>query len=137
MTLLHMLDTDVASYIIKGSREVVRERIGDIAPDRLCISVVTRAELAYGLRRLPPGHRLHLGVRRFIGLLRVLPWPERAADHYADLRHALVSSGQPVGELDIMIAAHAMAEDAILITNNIRHFGRMSPPLALREWGGG
>lgn len=136
MTLLHMLDTDAASYIIKGRPEVVRARIGDVAPDRLCVSVITRAELAYGLKRLPSGHRLHLGVRRFLGLVRILSWSERAADHYADIRHDLATSGRIIGELDMMIAAHAMAEDAILITNNLRHFGRMSPPLALRDWGG-
>jgi tRNA(fMet)-specific endonuclease VapC len=58
-------------------------------------------------KRLPPGHRLHVGVRQFLKIVRALPWDAEAADFYAEIRHQLVTTGQPIGELDMMIAAHS------------------------------
>jgi tRNA(fMet)-specific endonuclease VapC len=88
----------------------------------------------YGLKRLPPEHRLHLGVRRFLKTIRILSWDPEAADFYADIRHQLVTTGQPIGELDMMIAAHSLAAGAVLVTNNIRHYQRIAASLALTNW---
>ncbi len=135
MTLtLHLLDTDTASFVIKGRPPVIAEKLAAIPPDRVCVSVVTRAELMYGLKRLPPTHRLHVGVRQFFKIIRVLAWDTDAADWYADIRHQLTSSGQPIGEMDMMIAAHALSIGAVLVTNNMRHFARITAPLALANW---
>ncbi len=100
----------------------------------VCVSVITRAELLYGLKRLPAGHRLHLSVRQFLRIVRVLPWDTEAADYYAEIRHQLVTTGQPIGEMDMMIAAHSLSAGAILITNNMRHFSRIAAPLTLVNW---
>lgn len=100
----------------------------------VCISVMTRAELLYGLKRLPADHRLHLAVRLFLKIVRVLPWDAEAADWYADIRHQLVSSGQPIGELDMMIAAHSLSAGAVLVTNNSRHYERIAAPIMLENW---
>lgn len=132
--MLYMLDTDICSYIIRSRSSVIRSRLSDISPDDVCISVITRAELLYGLRRLSPAHRLHLEVRRFLRLVRVLAWEEDAADYYAEIRHQLVSSGQPIGELDMMVAAHSLATGAVLVTNNTRHYARIDQPLTLENW---
>lgn len=132
--MLHMLDTDIASYIIKGRSPKVEERLAAIEPSMICLSVITRAELLYGLKRLPPGHRLHIGVRQFLKIVRVLPWDADAADFYAEIRHQLVTSGQPIGELDMMIAAHSLAVGAVLVTNNTRHFQQVSAALMLENW---
>ncbi len=105
-----------------------------IPPDRVCVSAVTRAELMYGLKRLPPSHRLNVGVLQFFKIVRVLAWDVDAADCYADIRHQLTMSGRQIGEMDMMIAAHALAIGAVLVTNNTRHFGRLAPPLALANW---
>lgn len=129
-----MLDTDTASYIIKGRSRSITSKLMEISPEELCISVVTRAELVYGLKRLPADHRLHLGVRRFLAIVRILNWNGEAADHYADIRHRLVSTGQPIGELDMMIAAHSLSAGAVLVTNNTKHYGRIAPPLVLVNW---
>jgi tRNA(fMet)-specific endonuclease VapC len=102
----------------------------------VCVSVMTRAELLYGLKRLPAGHRLQLGVRQFLRLVRVLPWDSDAADYYADIRYQLVTSGQPIGELDMMIAAHSLSAGAVLVTNNTRHYARIEAPLTLVSWVG-
>ncbi len=134
MTVLHMLDTDTASYIIKGRSPAVEAKLTAVEPSMICVSVMTRAELLFGLKRLPDGHRLHLGVRRFLRIVRVLSWDSDAADCYADIRHQLVKSGQPIGEMDMMIAAHALSTGAVLITNNTRHFERIEAPLMMMNW---
>jgi tRNA(fMet)-specific endonuclease VapC len=132
--MLHMLDTDTASYLIKGKSPVIESRLAALAPSMVCISVMTRAELLYGLKRLPADHRLHLAVRQFLKIVRVLPWDAEAADWYADIRHQLVSSGQPIGELDMMIAAHSLSAGAVLVTNNSRHYERIAAPIMLENW---
>ena len=96
--------------------------------------MITRAELLYGLKRLPPNHRLHVQGRHFLRMLRVLAWEAEAADYYADIRHQLISTGQPIGELDMMIAAHSLAVGAVLVTNNTRHYDRIVEPLVLANW---
>lgn len=129
-----MLDTDTASYVIKGRSPAIASRLEDIPPAQVRLSAITQAELLYGLKRLPTDHRLHLGVRQFLTIVQVLPWD--AAALYAEIRHQLVSAGQPIGELDMMIAAHAMAVGAVLVTHNTRHFKRIAAPLTLVDWHG-
>jgi tRNA(fMet)-specific endonuclease VapC len=132
--MLHMLDADTASYLIKGKPPAMKTRLENLTPSMVCISVMTRAELQYGLKRLPANHRLHLAVRQFLKIVRILPWDAEAADWYAEIRYQLVGAGQPIGELDMMIAAHALSAGAVLVTNNSRHFKRISAPLILENW---
>ena len=132
--MLHMLDTDTASYLIKGKSRVIEDKLAVLVPSMVCISVMTRAELQYGLKRLPTDHRLHLAVSQFLKIVRILPWDAEAADWYATIRHQLVSTGQPIGEMDMMIAAHSLSAGAILVTNNSRHFERIKAPLILENW---
>lgn len=87
----------------------------------VCISVMTRAELQYGLKCFRSEHRLHLALRQFLKLVRTLLWDAEAADWHADIRHELTRSGQTIGELDMMIAAHSLSAAAVLVTNNSRH----------------
>jgi tRNA(fMet)-specific endonuclease VapC len=137
VTSLHMLDTDIASYLIRDVSKPAVERLAGIPPANLCISVITRAELLYGLAKIDPGHRLHLGVAKFLAAIRSFAWPEEAAANYAAIRHQLVSSGKPIGELDMMIAAHAIALKAVLVTNNVKHYQRIDMPLVVENWADG
>jgi tRNA(fMet)-specific endonuclease VapC len=132
--MLYMLDTDITSYLIKGKSPAIEERLKILAPSAVCISAVTRAELQYGLKRLPTDHRLHLAVHRFLKIVRALSWDAEAADGYANIRHQLISTGQPIGELDMMIAAHSLSAGAVLVTNNRRHYERIEAPLILENW---
>jgi tRNA(fMet)-specific endonuclease VapC len=132
--MLHLLDTDTASYLIKAKSPAIEAKLAALVPAMVCISVMTRAELLYGLKRLPPDHRLHLAVRQFLKIVRTLPWEADAADWYAEIRHQLVSTGQPIGEMDMMIAAHALSAGAVLVTNNSRHYARIEAPLILENW---
>jgi len=130
----YMLDTDTASYLIKGKSPAIEARLAALVPAMVCVSVMTRAELQYGLKRLPTDHRLHLAVRQFLKIVRILPWDSEAADWYAVIRHQLISTGQPIGEMDMMIAAHALTAGAVLVTNNRRHYERIEAPLILENW---
>lgn len=132
--MLHLLDTDTASYIVKERSAASRRRLDALDPNEVAISAVTQAELLYGLQRLPPTHRLHLVVRAFLDAIQVLAWPAAAAEHYAQIRHQLTREGQPIGELDMMIAAQALALRATLVTNNTRHFARIDAPLIFANW---
>ncbi len=132
--MLHMLDTDTASYLIKGKSPTIKAKLEKLVPSMICISVMTRAELLYGLKRLPADHRLHLVVRQFLKIVSILPWDTDAADWYAEIRHQLISTGQPIGEMDMMIAAHSLSVAAVLVTNNIRHYERIIAPLILENW---
>ena len=132
--VFYLLDTDIASYIIKGRSPALENKLATMPPDQVCVSAITRAELLYGLKRLPPNHRLHIGVYHFLKIIRVLAWNAVAADYYADIRHQLTTQGQVIGEMDMMIASHALAIGAILVTNNTKHFNRIDAPLIMENW---
>lgn len=134
MSQLYLLDTDMASYVIKGRDATLEAKLSEFAPSSIAVSAITRAELMYGLKRLPPSHRLQIGVRQFMKIVRVLAWDADAADYYAEIRHQLTTGGQPIGELDMMIAAHSLSAGAVLVSNNLRHYRRIRLPLVLENW---
>jgi tRNA(fMet)-specific endonuclease VapC len=132
--MLHMLDTNIVSYLIKGHSKTIEAALSNLPPDMVCISVITRAELLYGLKKLSETHRLHIAVHQFLKIIRILPWDTDAADYYAEIRHQLTVNGQGIGEMDMMIAAHSLSVGAILVTNNVRHFESIKLPLTLKNW---
>ena len=133
--MLHMLDTDIASYVINdyGGTHVL-EKLNALRFGEACVSALTRAELLFGLKKLPPKHRLHIGVRKFLNSVTVLPWEAEAAEFYAEIRYEHTRTGTLIGEIDMLIAAHAIATDAVLVTNNARHFKRIKLPLMMANW---
>lgn len=130
----YMLDTDTVSYLIKGKSLTVKQHLEALPPSSVCISVMTHAELQYGLKRLPADHRLHLAVRQFLKIVRILSWDVEASDWYADIRHQLTSAGQTIGEMDMRIAAHSLSVAAVLVSNNLCHYERIAAPLILENW---
>ena len=128
-----MLDTDTSSYVIKGSAPAVDARLRGLDVMQVCISAVTRAELRFGVLRLRGANRLAANVERFLSGVHTLPWDEIAADEFAEVRADLQRGGTPIGIMDTMIAAHAKAIKAILVTNNVKHF-RMVKGLSLENW---
>jgi tRNA(fMet)-specific endonuclease VapC len=132
-----LLDTDTASYIIKGTSPELDARLAKQPIDRVFISSVTRAELLFGVRRLAQAHqnvaRLAKEVDHFLSTIHTLAWDDGAADAFADIRVALERGGTPIGVMDTMIAAHAMAVSATLVTNNVRHFRRVKS-LTVQNW---
>jgi tRNA(fMet)-specific endonuclease VapC len=128
-----MLDTDIASYAIKGGFPAVDAHLRRLDAMQVCISAVTRAELRLGVRRLAGATRLAVRVERFLSGVHTLPWDEIAADQFAEVRAELERGGAPIGVMDTMIAAHAKAVRAILVTNNVKHFRKVKG-LSVENW---
>ncbi|WP_217705022.1 type II toxin-antitoxin system VapC family toxin [Victivallis sp. Marseille-Q1083] len=131
MKKLYMLDTDTCSYIIKGANRALIEQV-KAHKNQLCISSITLAELLFGAAK-KNSPRLTVAVDLFQQLVDVRPWHSEAAVQYAMIRQQLELSGTPIGNMDMLIAASAMAEKACLVTNNTAHFSRISK-LKLENW---
>ncbi|MGC2768516.1 MAG: type II toxin-antitoxin system VapC family toxin [Candidatus Acidiferrum sp.] len=132
MAVRYLLDTNTASYVIKGDIPRVRERLLKVPMAQLAVSAVTAAELYFGVARKPEAVRLKMAVDEFLLRVEALPWDSKAARYYADVRATLERSGAPMGNLDMMIAGHALALQAVLVTND-RAFRRVGR-LKLENW---
>lgn len=132
MPIRYLLDTNVASYVIKGNIPHVRENLRRVPMADVGISAVTEAELRFGVTRKPLANRPELAVQEFLVRVEILAWDSAAARHYAIVRSALEDSGTPMGNLDMMIAAQALAADAILVSHD-RVFHRVKH-LRLEDW---
>jgi tRNA(fMet)-specific endonuclease VapC len=119
MATAYMLDTNIASYAIRDSSPRLKTRLRGFGMKQIRVSVVTEAELLCGVARKPEATRLKPRVLEFLGAIQILPWTSEAAEHYALTRAALERAGRALDDLDMMIAAHALAEDAILVTNDV------------------
>ena len=130
---MYLLDTDTCSYAIRGSSAALDQKLARSKPGTLVISAVTRAELMFGLAKRGNPRSLTRLVHGLLDVLATMAWDASAADCYANLRAQLERGGTPIGVLDTMIAAHALALDAILITNNQKHFKRVKA-LQCENW---
>ncbi len=131
-TIRYLLDTNTASYIIKGNFPQVRHRLLEVPPAEVGISTVTQAELLFGVERKPEAYRLKTIVYEFLLRVEILPWDSDAAKQYASLRATLEKDGTPMENLDMMIAAHALAAECILVTND-QGFRRLKK-LKIEDW---
>lgn len=132
MAIHCLLDTNTASYIIKGNLPRVRERLLRVPMAEVGISAVTEAELRFGVARRPEANRLKNAVEEFLLRVEILPWDSEAAMRYSEIRAALESEGQPMGNLDLMIAAQALAAGAVLVSSD-RVFSRVKG-LRVEDW---
>jgi len=132
MPVRYILDTNTVSYILKGNFPLVRERLLKVPVSEIGISVITEAELRFGVTRLPRATKLEVVVEEFLLRVEVLVWDSAAARQYARLRAVLEEQGQPMGNLDLMIAAQAVAMGAILVSND-RVFRRIKG-LRVEDW---
>ena len=129
----YMMDTDICSYIIKERPDSVRRHFQTISMGSICISVVTYAELMYGVERSSSKRINRSVIEQFVSHLEVVKWDKEAADKYAIIRARLDDSGSPIGAMDMMIASHAASTNAVLVTNNQRHFKKV-PGLKIENW---
>jgi tRNA(fMet)-specific endonuclease VapC len=130
---MYMLDTDICIYILKKRPAAVLEKFSKMHRDQICISIVTYAELKYGAERSLSKKMNYEIIEEFVARLNILPWDEEAANHYAKIRHYLEGQGTPIGNMDLLIAAHARSRGYKLVTNNLREFSRV-PDVKLENW---
>ena len=129
----HLLDTNVASHVIKGNRPEITARLVALPMADIAISVVTEAELLYGVAKRDYPPKLRTRVRAFLCRVTILPWESEVAGIYADLRAEWASAGVVLCPLDMMIAAHAVAKGAVLVSRD-KALTNAPPPLVVDDW---
>jgi tRNA(fMet)-specific endonuclease VapC len=129
----YMLDTDTCSYVMKRSHPLVLKRLAALPLSDVCMSVVTRAELLYGVEVSPKHAQDAAALAAFVPYVEVLDLDEDAALHYAEIRADLKKRGAMIGANDLFIAAHARALGLTLVTNNTAEFERVRD-LKLENW---
>lgn len=132
---MRLLDTNICVYIIRRRPPAVYEQLARAEAEGVALSVVTALELQVGALRAS-AHRYASQIEDFLGAFDVLPLDDAVRPIYARERVALERAGQKIGPMDMLIAAHALALDATLVTNNLREFSRI-PGLKLENWAEG
>ena len=131
----YLLDTNICIYALKRQPPEVLERLKAVGRREVALSVITVLELRHGAHKSQQPEIAHSKLDFFLSPMRILPFDERAAAEAAELRAHLDLQGRPIGDLDSLIAGHALALDLILVSNNLREFDRV-PGLRVENWVG-
>ena len=119
MSQRFMIDTNTVSYIVKGNSPASRAKLARLQHHEIaCVSAITEAELQYGLARSPNAKTLRPAMEGFLAKIQILPWGRDEAHTYGRLRAKQEAAVKPLGNLDMLIAAHAVSVGAILVTND-------------------
>lgn len=129
----YLLDTDTFSEIVKGNNSAVVKRMAAIRVSDVALSVITRGEIMLGLQLKAPKAVAKKRLERLLDMIDTLPLTSEVAEHYGQLRARLRQQGTPIGPNDLWIAAHALALDLTLVSNNTREFSRVRG-LNLESW---
>jgi tRNA(fMet)-specific endonuclease VapC len=129
----YMLDTDTCSYIMKRANDAVLQRLQKVPVSDVCISVITKSELLFGVEISPRRRQDESALDAFLRYVEVLDFPDIASTHYAKIRAGLKTRGTMIGANDLFIAAHARSLGLTLVTNNTREFARV-PKLVVANW---
>ncbi|MES1196404.1 MAG: type II toxin-antitoxin system VapC family toxin [Steroidobacter sp.] len=127
----YMLDTNTVSDLLRGNARSTKQLVS-VPITSLCISSVTEGEMLYGLAKRPDAKQLHTAVMELLRRLDVLPWTSNVAHHYGVMRANLERRGKVLAPLDLLIAAHALASNAVLVTND-KAFKQVSG-LVIENW---
>ena len=131
MTAEFMLDTDTVSWALRGQGRVAMHVL-EHRPSQICVSSITLAELRFGADA-KGSRKLHQLIDTFVSAVAVLPFGPEAAGRFGPVAAALARKGEPIGTFDTLIAAHALSCGVTLVTNNTKHFRRVSG-LTLANW---
>ncbi len=126
-----MLDTDISSYILRRRPATLVEKFEKYA-DTLNVSVITAAELRFGAEKVGRPKLTEL-IEAYLERLAILDWTNEVTRYYARIRAELELSGKPIGNMDLLIASHAVSQGVTLVTNNIKHFSSV-PGLRVEVW---
>lgn len=128
----YMLDTNICIYAIKKQMPLLQKLLAK-DPSELCISSITLSELLFGIEKSNMKESNRKKLMTFLTNIAIIDYDGDAALEYAKLRSALERTGQPIGAMDMLIAAHALSKDMILVTNNEKEFKRVDD-LKLENW---
>jgi tRNA(fMet)-specific endonuclease VapC len=133
MAARYLLDTNICIYIAKNKPQAVRSHFDRHAANELAMSVVTYGELRYGAERSQARERALQAIGQLCTLIEVHALSETTGERYGRIRAELAARGMPIGNNDLWIAAHALSQDWILVTNNEREFARIDG-LRIENW---
>jgi tRNA(fMet)-specific endonuclease VapC len=128
---IFMLDTDTVSFALRGVGAVAA-RLAKHKRSELCLSAITVAELRFGAEKRR-SRKIHQALDAFLSGVDVLAFDNSAAEKFGVIAAALATAGEPIGQMDTLIAGHALAVRATLVTNNQRHFSKVNG-LKLENW---
>ena len=128
----YMLDTNIISDLIRNPQGKAARRIAKAGENNICTSIVVAAELRYGCAK-SGSERLRKAVEDLLGEIAVLPFDVPADTEYGNIRAALEAAGKPIGSNDLLIAAHAAATGATIVTANVEEFKRIRG-LKVENW---
>lgn len=126
----HMLDTNIVSHLFKRHPGVVN-RMANLTPQEVCISSITEAELLYGADKKQSGG-LKETIQTFLSTITICDWDSHAAATYGKLRAEMEKRGKVMGDLDQLIAAHALSRGTTIVTND--HAFGMVHDLTVEDW---
>ena len=127
----YMLDTNVVTLALKQHPGVMAHLVA-VPMAALCVSALTHAEIMHGLARKPDARRLHRAVHEFLLRVEVLPFDRQVSQHYGRFKHALEQAGRSLSTMDMLIAAHADAIGAVLVTHDRTFLGLDRP--VVQDW---
>ena len=131
--LRYLLDTNICIYIAKRRPPEVAARFERLSPGQVGMSMITYGELLFGAEKSQHPQAATERLQRFVEWVPALTLPEDSPRHYARIRADLERAGTPIGANDLWIAAHALAANLILVSNNLKEFGRISG-LQMENW---
>jgi tRNA(fMet)-specific endonuclease VapC len=131
--LKYLLDTNIVIYTMKNRPQQVKRRFQQ-HHGQMGISAVTLGELVFGAEHSQEVERNLADLEAMAARLEVVPFDNKAAYHFGQIRAELYRKGQPIGPYDMMIAGQARAMGLILVTNNVKEFERVEG-LLLEDWG--
>ena len=129
----YLLDSNVCIDLMRGKRSGLADRVLAHSEDGLAVSSVTLAELRFGAEKSADPLHHHALIGQILLPMAILPFDFRAADKYGEIRADLERRGQPIGPLDMLLAAHALSEGLIFVTHNTSEFQRVKG-LQLEDW---
>ena len=133
MAVRYLLDTNICIYIAKHNPPAVRARFEQLRADALAMSVITLGELQHGAEKSQARTKALAALEQLQSAIQVMPLTHAVGENYGQIRSSLERTGQPIGNNDLWIAAHARAEGWVLVTNNEREFCRVEG-LAVENW---
>ena len=129
----YLLDTNIVAYIIKRKPVEVFDKLSTVSWDEISISSIVVAELWYGVAKSQHKERNKAVLEKFLAPFTILDFDTSAAEQYALIRANLEEKGTVIGANDLLIAAHALSQDLVLVTNNVREFERVEN-LRIENW---
>ena len=129
--MIYLLDTDTVSLIVRKNASVIKNLI-DHEDDEICISAISYAELCYGLEK-KGSEKLFAEVGSIVRKLSIVDFDDSQSELYGKIRLELEKAGTRLGDMDTLIAAAALSQDAVLVTHNTRHFSKIKG-IKVEDW---